>query len=127
ASAVCTAAAIGGDNMQDLKAGHLLGASPWRQQFVQLLGVLAAALALPPVLDLLSEVHGFGEPSPAHPRPLRAPQATLMAAVSSGVFGGALPWGFVLGGAALALGCFALDWSLRRRGSKFRTPPLAVA
>ncbi len=126
-TAVCTAAAIGGDTMQDLKAGHLLGASPWKQQVAQIVGVLAATLVLAPVLQLLLDVHGFGAPTELHPRPLRAPQATLMAAVASGVFGGTLPLDFAALGAAVAIGFFALDAWLARRGSKFRTPPLAVA
>lgn len=126
-TAVCTAAALGGDNMQDLKAGHLLGASPWRQQVVQFVGVFAAALVIAPVLNLLADVYGFGLPTEEHPRPLRAPQATLMAAVASGVFGGELPLPFVLGGAVLALVCWGLDSWLVASGRSFRVPPLALA
>jgi putative OPT family oligopeptide transporter len=126
-SVVCTAAAIGGDNLQDLKAGHLLGASPAKQQLVQLVGVLAAALVLGPVLELLRQGYGFGPVSPEHPEALRAPQATLMASVAEGVFGGALPWGFVLGGGALALGVLGLNALLAGRGSPRRVPVLAVA
>lgn len=126
-TAVCTAAAIGGDTMQDLKAGHVLRASPWQQQLVQLIGVIAAALVLAPVLQLLLDVHGFGVATPEHPKPLRAPQATLMSAVASGVFGGSLPLGFVLGGALISLVAFATDAYSKKRGAAFRTPPLAIA
>ncbi|HSC89751.1 MAG TPA: oligopeptide transporter, OPT family [Polyangiaceae bacterium] len=126
-TAVCTAAAIAGDTLQDLKSGHLLGASPAKQQIAQLVGVVTAALVLAPVLQLLLDVHGFGLATPEHPRPLRAPQASLMAAVSSGVFGGGLPLGLAALGAALALAAFVLDHWLERRGSRMRTPPLALA
>ncbi len=126
-SIVCTAAAIGGDNMQDLKAGAILGATPARQQIMQLIGVVAAALALGPVLELLLGAYGFGAPSAEFPHALRAPQATLMAAVADGVFGGTLPWGFFFTGAALGAGTWLLDLWLMHRQASFRTPVLAVA
>ncbi len=126
-SVVCCAAAIGGDNMQDLKAGRLLGATPYKQQIMQCLGVIAAALVMAPVLTLLLEAYGIGEPTAEHPRPLRAPQASLMAAVAKGVFTGGLPWGLVSVGMVVAVCVIALDTWLERRGSKFRTPVLAVA
>lgn len=126
-SVICVAAAIGGDNMQDLKAGHLLGASPRRQQIMQLLGVVAAALVMAPILSLLHTAYGFGPPTTEHPNALRAPQATLMASVAEGVFGGNLPWKFVLVGAGIACLTIALDQALARRDSTFRVPVLAVA
>jgi putative OPT family oligopeptide transporter len=124
---VCTAAAIGGDNLQDLKAGHMLGASPARQQLMQILGVCAAAVVIGPVLQLLLSTYGFGDPSPDHPHPLRAPQATLMASVSEGVFGGGLPWAYVGAGAALGSCLVVLDEWSASRGNWGRFPPLAVA
>jgi putative OPT family oligopeptide transporter len=126
-SIVCSAAAIGGDNVQDLRAGQLLGATPYRQQIMQLLGVLSAALVLGPVLQLLLDAYGFGAPTAAHPEALRAPQATLMASVSQGVFGGRLPWGYFGAGAALGLCALGLDAALRRKSSPFRFPVLAFA
>jgi len=126
-SIICTAAAIGGDNMQDLKTGHLVGAHPARQQIAQLLGVLAAAVVMAPVLDLLQAAYGFGARTPEHPTPLRAPQATLMASVATGVFGGDLPWRFVLIGAGLAAALAAVDWWLGRTNKSLRIPVLAVA
>ncbi len=126
-SMVCTAAAIGGDNMQDLKAGHVLGATPAHQQIVQLLGVVSAALVMAPVLNLLLEAYGFGPSTPEHPHALRAPQATLMASVAKGVFGGLLPWTFVTWGGGLGIATVALDRWLLRRGARFRVPVLAVA
>lgn len=124
---VCCAAAIGGDNMQDLKAGALLGATPWKQQLAQMLGVVSAVFVLAPVLNLLLLAYGIGLPTEAHPEPLPAPQASLMAAVASGVFGGDLPWGLVMTGMGIAVGVIVIDEVLRRRGSTVRAPVLAVA
>lgn len=126
-SIICTAAAIGGDNMQDLKTGQLVGAHPARQQIAQLLGVAAAALVMAPVLDLLADAYGFGPRTSEQPAALKAPQATLMASVATGVFGGELPWKFVLMGAGLAAALAALDLVLARSGAAFRVPVLAVA
>lgn len=124
---VCCAAAIGGDTLQDLKAGAILGASPWRQQLAQMLGVVSAVMVLAPILSLLLRAYGFGAPTAEHPNPLPAPQAHLMAAVAQGVFGGQLPWLMVGMGAAIGALVIALDEWLRRRGSGFRMPVLAVA
>jgi len=126
-SIVCTAAAIGGDNMQDLKAGVLLRATPARQQVMQLVGVLAAAAVLGPVLQILLDGYGLGAPTAEHPHALRAPQATLMASVAKGVFGGGLPWGYFFSGAGLGAGVIVADLILKARGSEFRVPVLAVA
>src|SRR5690606_17205353 len=89
---VCCAAAIGGDNLQDLKAGYIVGATPWRQQLMQGVGVIAAVLVMAPILNLLLQAYGIGAPTPERPNALLAPQATLMASVAQGVFGGGLPW-----------------------------------
>lgn len=124
---VCCAAAIAGDNMQDLKAGHLLGATPWKQQVMQGLGVISSVLVMAPILNLLHGAYGFGPPSAEHPNALAAPQATLMAAVVSGVFGGGLPWSMVTVGAGVALLVIAADEWLRRRRGSVRLPVLAVA
>lgn len=124
---VCTAAAIGGDNVQDLRAGQILGATPYRQQIMQLIGVVVAAFVLGPVLQLLMDAYGFGTATPEHPNALRAPQATLMASVSEGVFGGRLPWGYFSGGVALGLMVIVLDSYLRSRRVAFRVPVLAFA
>lgn len=126
-SIICTAAAIGGDNMQDLKTGQLVSAHPARQQIAQLLGVVAAALVMAPVLDLLSDAYGFGPRTAEHPAALKAPQATLMASVATGVFGGDLPWNYVSLGAGLAVALAAVDFWLGRSKKSFRMPVLAVA
>jgi putative OPT family oligopeptide transporter len=124
---VCCAAAIAGDNMQDLKAGRLLGATPVKQQVMQVVGTVAAAFVMAPVLTLLLTAYGIGAPTPEQPNPLAAPQATLMAAVAGGVFGGGLPWGMVAWGAAVGAAVIALDAWLKARGAAFRAPVLAVA
>ena len=92
---VCCAAAVAGDNLQDLKAGYLVGATPWRQQVMLGIGALSCALVMAPVLNLLLEAYGIGVPTAEHPNPLLAPQATLMASVAKGMFGGELPWDMI--------------------------------
>ncbi len=124
---VCCAAAIAGDNMQDLKAGYLLGATPWKQQLMQCVGVVSAMLFMAPILNLLLQAYGIGAPTPERPSSLLAPQATLMASVARGVFAGDLPWLMVGIGAGLGGLIIAFDEFLRRRGASFRAPVLAVA
>ena len=126
-SVVACAAAIAGDNMQDLKAGHLLGATPQRQQIMQMVGVIAAAFAMPLILDLLNEAYGFGPATAEKPNSLQAPQATLMQSVAVGVFGGGLPWVMVYFGMGLAVLIIILDKMQEMRKSEFRIPVLAVA
>ena len=128
---VCCAAAIAGDNMQDLKAGYLVGATPFKQQIMQVVGVVAAALVLAPILDLLFQAYGLGnvfqredmDPSQA----LQAPQATLMSSVADGVFRQDLPWNMIIAGGLIAAIIIALDKYLEHRGAEFRMPVLAVA
>jgi putative OPT family oligopeptide transporter len=124
---VCCAAAIAGDNMQDLKAGHLLGATPQKQQIMQMIGVVSAALALPLVLDLLNTAYGFGPATEAQPDALAAPQATLMESVARGVFSGDLPWTMVYIGMGIGVVIIVLDQWLKKIGSDFSVPVLAVA
>jgi putative OPT family oligopeptide transporter len=124
---VACAAAIAGDNMQDLKAGRLLGATPYKQQIMQMVGVVASAFVMAPVLKLLMQAYGIGAPTAEHAQPLAAPQATLMAAVAGGVFRGGLPWPMVIAGMVVAVLIIVLDLWLERRKSDFRAPVLAVA
>ncbi len=129
AGMICSAAAIAGDNMQDLKCGHILGATPWRQQLFQVVGVAAAALVIPWVLNVLDQGYGIGRPSPLNPEatPLSAPQAGLMRDLASGIFGDGIQWGYIYVGFALAGALIALDEWQKHRGSSFRFPVLAVA
>jgi len=120
-SVVCCAAAIGGDNMQDLKAGHVLGSTPLKLQIMQVLGVVASVTVMSWVLNTLHEAYTIGSPS------LPAPQGVLMNSVSAGIFRGGLPWTMVAIGAALAVVVIAIDLIQEKRGSSFRTPVLAYA
>lgn len=124
---VCCAACIAGDNLQDLKCGYIVGATPWRQQVMLGIGAASSALVMAPVLNLLAQAYGIGVPSETHPNPLLAPQATLMASVSKGLFGGQLPWDMIAVGAVIGVAIIVLDEILKARGSSFRTPVLAVA
>jgi putative OPT family oligopeptide transporter len=124
---VCCAACIAGDNLQDLKAGYLVGATPWKQQVMLAIGAAVCALVMAPVLNLLAKAYGIGVPTAEHPNPLLAPKATLMAAVAKGLFGGALPWNMVEIGALIGIGIIIVDEILRVRGASFRAPVLAAA
>jgi len=123
----CSAAAVAGDNLQDLKAGRLLGASPWRQQVMLAIGAVAGAAVMAPVLNLLLEANGIG--TPAHPgaHALAAPQATLMATVAKGIFEGGLPWDMIGLGVGVGVAVIILDQLLARSGGRWRSPVLAVA
>jgi putative OPT family oligopeptide transporter len=118
---VCCAAAIGGDNLQDLKCGQLVGSTPWKQQVMQILGVVVAAFAMAPVLNLLNDAYKIGSDG------LPAPQANLMGTVAKGVFDGGLPWTIIGIGAGIAAVVIVIDSVLQHRGSKIRVPVMAFA
>lgn len=124
---VCCAAAVGGDNLQDLKAGHIVGATPWKQQLMLGIGAFSCALIMAPVLNLLATAYGIGAPTPEHPNALAAPQANLMASVARGLFGGQLPWTMIGVGALVGAAIIAFDTWLQARKSSFRVPVLAAA
>jgi putative OPT family oligopeptide transporter len=125
-SVVLATATVSNDNLQDLKTGYLVGATPWRQQTVLIVGCVVGALVIPPVLDLLYHAYGFPGAMPdAHMDPaqsLAAPQATLMAAIARGIFGHALDWGSVLIGVAGGIALILIDAALKRA----RRPGLPV-
>jgi putative OPT family oligopeptide transporter len=124
---VCCAACIGGDNLQDLKCGYLLGATPWKQQLMLAIGGVSSALVMAPVLNLLAAAYGIGVPTEAHPNPLLAPQANLMASVANGIFGGELPWTMIGIGAAIGAVIIVIDQLLIRKETGVRAPVLACA
>ena len=124
---VCCAAAVGGDNLQDLKAGYLVGATPWKQQLMLGIGAFSCALIMAPVLNLLAQAYGIGAPTPEHPNSLAAPQANLMASVARGLFGGELPWAMIGIGAVVGALVIAFDEWLKSRKARFRVPVLAAA
>ncbi len=127
AGLICSAAAISGDNMQDLKCGHLVGATPWKQQIYQVVGVVSAALVIPFVLRVLDAGYGIGRVVDPDVTPLAAPQAALMGSLAGGIFGAGINWRFILIGFGLAVALIILDKVQESRGSSFRFPVLAVA
>ena len=118
-------ATISNDNLQDLKTGQLVGATPWKQQIALILGVLFGALVIPPVLDLLNSAFGFAGAPGAGPNALPAPQAALISALAKGVLGGDLDWKLIGIGAGIGVVVIAIDELLGKSG-KLRLPPLAV-
>jgi putative OPT family oligopeptide transporter len=127
AAFICTGACIAGDNLQDLKCGHVVGATPWKQQVCLVVGTIASAAVIPLVLGLLDSDAGIGRAVKDGVKPLAAPQATLMKELSTGIFGAGINWNFILFGCALAVGIIALDSHLKRIKASFRTPILGVA
>jgi len=111
-SVVTGIAAIANDNTQDLKVGHLVGATPWKQQLMLLLGVIVASLIIPPVMQLLFNVYGIAGVMPAEgmdmSASLPAPTAALMAAVTEAVFSHSLPWDYMMTGAGIILALIVL-------------------
>jgi putative OPT family oligopeptide transporter len=118
-------ATISNDNLQDLKTGQLVGATPWRQQIALVLGVIFGALVIPPILDLLNTTFGFQGAPGAGEDALAAPQAALITAIAQGVLGGNLDWNLIGTGAAIGAGIVLID-ELLRRGGRRSLPPLAV-
>ena len=127
AGLICSSAAIAGDNMQDLKCGHMVGATPWKQQLYQVVGVVSAALVIPFVLSILDAGEGIGRPIVEGGSFLAAPQAGLMRDLSTGIFGAGIAWNFIFMGFVLAAILIVLDKIQEKRGSDFRFPVLAVA
>ena len=125
---VFACATISNDNLQDLKTGQLVGASPRKQQIALIVGVGAGALVIPPVLNLLARAYGFAGAAnigAVAPNPLPAPQATLISALAQGVIGGNLDWKMIGIGVLVGIALIALDEGLRMAG-RLRIPPLAV-
>jgi putative OPT family oligopeptide transporter len=129
-SAVIAVASISNDNLQDLKTGWLVGATPWRQQVALLIGCVAGAIVISPILELLYNAYGFAD---AMPRPgmdatqaLSAPQATLMLAIVRGIFTHQLNWSMILIGMGVGVALIVVDQVLKRNCRVARMPVLAV-
>jgi putative OPT family oligopeptide transporter len=125
---VFACATISNDNLQDLKTGQLVGASPMRQQIALIVGVGAGAAVIPPVLNLLAKAYGFAGAANigvVAPNPLPAPQATLISALAQGVIGSSLDWKMLGIGGLVGVGLIFLDTVLGVL-KKLRIPPLAV-
>jgi putative OPT family oligopeptide transporter len=118
-------ATISNDNLQDLKTGQLVGATPWKQQVALIFGVIFGSLVIPLVLDLLKNTLGFVGMPGAGPNALSAPQAALISSIAKGVLGGDLDWGLIGVGVAIGVVVIVIDELLGRSG-KMRLPPLAV-
>ena len=131
ASIVLTTATISNDNLQDLKTGLLVDATPWRQQVALIIGCFVGALVIAPVLEILYHAYGF---SGALPRPdmdpsqaLSAPQATLMTTISQGIFTNKLEWTYILTGVGLGAVLITIDAFLKKVSNKvFGLPVIAV-
>lgn len=125
---VFSIATISNDNLQDLKTGQLVGASPWRQQVALIVGVIAGSLVIGPVLDLLNAAYGFpGDPNRASivAEPLAAPQATLISSLARGVLNADLNWNLILMGVGIGVVMIFIDEILGFLKT-LRIPPLAV-
>jgi putative OPT family oligopeptide transporter len=126
-SVVFAVATIANNNLQDLKTGQLVDATPWKQQVALVVGVLVGAAVIPPVLDLLNEAYGFaGMPGVDPARALAAPQAGLISALAQGVIQGNIDWSLIILGGAIGVALIVLDAVLGRTTKSAALPPLAV-
>ena len=114
-------ATISNDNLQDLKTGQLVDATPWRQQVALIAGVIFGSIVIPPILDLLNKAYGFG----AGPHALPAPQATLISTLAKGVIQGQIRWDLIGIGVLIGIAVIIVDLLLRRTKGR-QLPPLAV-
>lgn len=130
-SAVLCVATISNDNLQDLKTGYLVKATPWRQQIALIIGVIIGALVISPVLQLLYEAYGFTGAMPRAnmdaSQALGAPQATLMTTIANGIFSHNLQWDYILTGVAIGIALIIVDILLKKSSAgKYSLPVLAV-
>jgi putative OPT family oligopeptide transporter len=124
---VFAVATIANNNLQDLKTGQLVDATPWKQQVALVIGVIAGAAIIPPILDLLNQAYGFaGAPGPHHQHPLPAPQAGLISALAQGVLQNNVDWSLIEVGAGLGAVIIVIDELLRRFTHGAHLSPLAV-
>ena len=120
-------ATISNDNLQDLKTGQLVDATPWKQQVALIIGVLFGSVVIPPVLHLMLTGFGFQGMEGAGPDALAAPQAALMSSVATGIFDDSLNWNLIFLGAAIGTAVIIIDEILSATtDKKYSLPPLAV-
>ena len=121
-------AAIANNNLQDLKTGQLVDATPWKQQVALVIGVIAGAVVIPPVLNLVNHAYGFvGAPgAELRTNPLPAPQAGLISSLGKGVISGEIDWSLIRIGGLIGVCIILLDEILARTTRHMRVPPLAV-
>ena len=129
-SVIVSIAAISNDNLQDLKTGHIVGATPWKQQVALVLGSVIGAIAIAPVLNLLYQAYGFTGAMPRagmdEAQALAAPQATLMTTIAQGIFSASLDWEFILFGVGVGIVAIIVDLLLTKNTKALALPPLAV-
>lgn len=129
-SVIVAIAAISNDNLQDLKTGYLVGATPWKQQVALLIGSVAGAFAIAPVLNLLYEAYGFAGAMPRvgmdEAQALSAPQATLMTTIAQGIFSHNLEWDYILFGALVGIVAIIINYILKKTTATLSLPPLAI-
>ena len=119
-------ATISNDNLQDLKTGQLVGATPWKQQVALIIGVLFGSVVIPPILQIMLDGFGFQGMEGAGEDALAAPQAALMSSVASGIFDNSLDWSLIFTGAVIGAVLIVIDEVLRKTTKKFSLSPLAV-
>ncbi|MCC6771197.1 MAG: oligopeptide transporter, OPT family [Gemmatimonadaceae bacterium] len=119
-------ATIANDNLQDLKTGQLVGATPWKQQVALILGVIFGALVIPPILDLLNTAFTFAGAPGAKDGALAAPQAALISTIAQGVLSGTLDWSLIGIGGAIGAAVIGIDELLRNTTTRYSLPALAV-
>jgi putative OPT family oligopeptide transporter len=124
---VFSVATIANNNLQDLKTGQLVNATPWKQQVALVIGVIAGALIIPPILDLLNHAYGFvGSPGPHRDHPLPAPQAGLISALAQGVLQNNVDWSLIEIGVGIGAMIIVIDELLRKTTRSAHLSPLAV-
>jgi putative OPT family oligopeptide transporter len=125
---IFSVAAIANNNLQDLKTGQLVDATPWKQQVALVIGVVAGAIVIPPVLNLVNHAYSFvGAPgAELRPHPLPAPQAGLISSLGQGVITGEIDWSLIRTGGLIGVCIILLDEILARTTRHMRVPPLAV-
>jgi len=123
---VFAAGSIANNNLQDLKTGQLVDATPWKQQTALVIGVIAGAAIIPPILDLLNRAYGFAGAGGHHEHPLPAPQAGLISALAQGVIQNNIDWSLIETGALIGVVVIAADAALRRLSPGAHLSPLAV-
>jgi putative OPT family oligopeptide transporter len=124
---VFSVATIANNNLQDLKTGQLVNATPWKQQVALVIGVIAGALIIPPILDLLNHAYGFvGAPGPPRDHPLPAPQAGLISALAQGVLQNNVDWSLIEVGVGIGAVIIVIDELLRKTTRSAHLSPLAV-
>jgi putative OPT family oligopeptide transporter len=124
---VFAVATIANNNLQDLKTGQLVDATPWRQQVALVIGVIAGAVIIPPIMDLLNHAYGFaGAPGPVRDHALPAPQAGLISALAQGVLQNNVDWSLIEVGVAIGVASIVVDEVLRRVTRGAHLSPLAV-